>query len=82
MAEASNPMAGFSAADWKNVLDLIGEQKAEIERLRARLEYAADWLERSYGALPSNAPPGPPTSLVAYLRGADETESKHGHEGR
>lgn len=38
----SNPLAGMDAADWKNVLDLIGDQKAEIERLTKELGFVRE----------------------------------------
>lgn len=41
------------------------------ERLRAALIHAADLCEQAYGDLPSHSPPGPPTSLVAYMRQAE-----------
>jgi hypothetical protein len=34
----------------------------------SELELVADLLEMAYGALPTNCPPGPPTSLVIRIR--------------
>jgi uncharacterized coiled-coil DUF342 family protein len=42
----SNPLAGLDKADWDNVLALIGDQKAEIERLTA-LESVQRSIERN-----------------------------------
>lgn len=62
--------------DEARALEILNEdaKDARIDKLTEqhrhfaeRLRFYAEWIERSYGSLPIDRPPGPPILLVASM---------------